>query len=134
MKTCNKCAIEKEDGRFYKNRRVCKKCISAYSAAWQQSAAGKALIKGYKAKYRATKKGAAKDKEYRESDAGRAAQIKGKAKYKARYPGRAAEHQKTYYARFPERKAAKDALRAAVRYGKINKPNNCQECGQIALI
>ena len=33
---CNKCGIVKEHSDFYKNRRVCKKCIIAHRIKWQK--------------------------------------------------------------------------------------------------
>ena len=134
MKVCRKCEAEKRDDDFYTNRRVCKSCCSARSMAWVKTEKGSASHRVARAKYNSSDHGGAKNKEYRESPAGRASQTRGQKAFAERNPGIQEIYKAKYYERFPEKKAAKDALRAAVRYGKINKPDACPICGKTGLI
>ena len=132
-KKCRVCGKVKDASYgFYPNRLVCAKCCSKMSMEYTKTERGAESHKRAVAKYNASEHGAAKNKAYRESPAGRESQRKGRRKFYE--SGRHDILQKRYYEKYPERKAAKDMLRAAVRYGKIDKPDRCSKCGEKGLI
>ena len=134
MKTCNKCAAQKQDSDFYHNRRICKKCICKQQIEWQKTPEGRASHKRATARYRASESGQDKIREYRESPAGKESQRVGKKNFLSRNPNAWRIYQERYYNKYPEKKAAKDALRMAVRYKKIDKPDYCSKCGEKSII
>ena len=134
MKDCRVCKETKANIDFYARHRICKKCCSARSMAWGRTNKGMESRRTAKAKYNATEHGRAKNEAYRVSDAGRESQRRGQIKFRQTNPESVERSKKKYYERFPERKIAKEKLRAAVRYGKIHKPNTCELCGSEGVI
>ena len=126
---CRACGKEKDSELdFYHNRRVCKACCISSQVARQKTPAGRIKQAAARSRYNSSEHGAAKNKAYRESPIGRESQRRGQKKF--REGGGHAVIQDRYYAKFPEKKAAKELLRQAVKSGRKIKPDHCSECGQ----
>ncbi len=148
MKTCIKCGETKCTSEFYPKksskdgfRTECKDCIKLYQKLRYKNPATKILIKkyqegekyqSYRKQYTATNeyksrqeflrqdpRRKAKAKEYRLSERGKEVHLKSHAKYCLNNP---------------EKRKAKDAIHAEVRYGRLAKASTfpCVKCGKKA--
>jgi len=130
MKTCKICNTSKNESCFYPNRLVCKPCYNQRVMAYSMTEKGATIRKAAKARYRSSEHGFLKEKEYRELPHRVEAMKVHRKKFTEAHPGIGAIYKKSYYAKYPEKRAAHEALRYAVRSGKIEKPNNCETCGK----
>lgn len=127
-KYCPKCQVVKPRSDFYKNKRdgfsgYCKACGREVSVIYRRSGKAKEASRKHYAnnpeyrerlkEYQQSEKGRAKTRKYHSSDIGKAAQKRSKINYIKNHPEKIRAHW---------------MLRAAVKSGKIIKPEQCSEC------
>ena len=136
-KPCSKCKQVKPLSGFYKNRAKkdnlqteCKICCNINIRKYQQTAKGKEILRVGQKKYRQSRA----FKEYQQSDKGKKSARKYIQKYSKSEKGK--QTHKEYRFRNPEKRLATNAITAAVRAGKLPRPDAllCLPCFKKALI
>ena len=125
MKTCRACKETKPISEFYKNhsskdghRNDCKKCYMQYVKQYRQTEKGKDVNRRTFRKYSKTEKGKAYQKFYSQSE-------KGKASVRMAI--------KRYRIRHPDRERARQAVREAIKSGRLPRSDTLQcSCGEPA--
>jgi hypothetical protein len=116
MKTCWKCAVEKEVTDFYKGYAQCKACRYEWSKAYRQTEAGKKARQKEAINTRLSGKKQIRQQKYEETEKGQLSKQKYENKRFQTPEGKA-------------RQAAKNAVKYALKKGKIVKMP-CLICGE----
>lgn len=122
MKKCFKCGEEKEISEFYKHKQMadghlnkCKSCTILDSKIRCQQEHLKPHIREQKRLWARSKKGRSTAKKYLQENGGRLKANLAKARYSERNP---------------KKKNATSMVHNAVKYGFLERPNNCSACGK----
>lgn len=116
---CKKCGVPKilpDD--FYGANRVCKVCQKARITEWQATVGHEKHLHSC-SRYRSTGKANLDNARYKLTDKGRASNVR---------------YLRSLRNRHPEKVAARQAVRNAIRDGILAKPEGCSKCGEVGYV